>query len=439
MATSVPEPVAPPVTGRPRASATPDQARMSRSRRIALFVAFGAVVLFLWEAVKWLGGVPWRLRERPRPGHRLLPRPAVAPGVRDRPQPAPLVGHLRRAGGAGPAQPGVVAAPVPGRRGVLHVARGGTRVRRRRRCSGSLLATLFVHFGLLERAFVPYVVASQTIPIVALAPMIVFAFGPGRCTSVVVIATYLTFFPVTIAMIRGLRSPDPRALELMRSYAASKWQIYRKLRLPASMPYLFTALEDRGDRQHRRRDHRRGTRRHPERARARDHQLQPAVHHRPREAVGGDPRRRRCSASRSSCIIRAAERVRAARTGQRGGADGDDRSAGRQPVVRISGRRQGVRAREGGAITTALQGIDLDIRRGRVRVADRPVGLRQVDAAAHHRRPHRSRPPARSTVNGKPCARARLDRDYGMVFQAPVLFDWRTVEDNVKLPLELMG
>jgi len=99
---------------------------------------------------------------------------------------------------------------------------------------GLLLATLFVHFGLLERAFVPYVVASQTIPIVALAPMIVFAFGPS-VTSVVVIATYLTFFPVTIAMIRGLRSPDPRALELMRSYAASKWQIYRQVRFPASM------------------------------------------------------------------------------------------------------------------------------------------------------------------------------------------------------------
>jgi NitT/TauT family transport system permease protein len=95
---------------------------------------------------------------------------------------------------------------------------------------------------LLERAFVPYVVASQTIPIVALAPMIVFAFGPN-VTSVAIIATYLTFFPVTIAMIRGLRSPDPRALELMRSYAASRWDVYWKVRLPASLPYLFTALK----------------------------------------------------------------------------------------------------------------------------------------------------------------------------------------------------
>jgi NitT/TauT family transport system permease protein len=70
----------------------------------------------------------------------------------------------------------------------------------------------------------------------------VFAFGQD-VTSVVIIATYLTFFPVTIAMIRGLRSPDPRALELMRSYAASRWGIFWKLRMPASLPYLFTALK----------------------------------------------------------------------------------------------------------------------------------------------------------------------------------------------------
>ncbi len=107
---------------------------------------------------------------------------------------------------------------------------------------GIALASIFVHFALAERAFVPYVVASQTVPIVALAPLIVVSFGRGL-TSIVIIATYLTFFPVTIAMIRGLRSPDARAIELMRSYAASRWAIYWKLRLPASVPYLFTALK----------------------------------------------------------------------------------------------------------------------------------------------------------------------------------------------------
>ena len=107
---------------------------------------------------------------------------------------------------------------------------------------GLVLATVFVHSRLLERALVPYVVASQTVPIIALAPMITYAFG-GNVASVVVIATYLTFFPVTIAMIRGLRSFDPRALELMRSYAASRQDTYWKLRLPASLPYFFTALK----------------------------------------------------------------------------------------------------------------------------------------------------------------------------------------------------
>jgi NitT/TauT family transport system permease protein len=107
---------------------------------------------------------------------------------------------------------------------------------------GVALATLFVHFRLIERAFVPYVVASQTIPIIALAPLIMFFTG-HNASSVIIIATYLCFFPVTIAMLRGLRSPDPRALELMRSYAASRRSVLWKLRFPASLPYLFTALK----------------------------------------------------------------------------------------------------------------------------------------------------------------------------------------------------
>lgn len=107
---------------------------------------------------------------------------------------------------------------------------------------GIALAVAFVHYGFFERAVSPYVIASQTIPIVALAPMIVFFVGQTM-TSVVIIATYLSFFPVTIAMMRGLRSPDPRALELMRSYAAGRRSVLWKLRFPASLPYLFTALK----------------------------------------------------------------------------------------------------------------------------------------------------------------------------------------------------
>jgi NitT/TauT family transport system permease protein len=107
---------------------------------------------------------------------------------------------------------------------------------------GLVLGTLFVHYRLLERGCMPYVVASQTIPILAIAPMVIIWLKAGWL-SVAVIAAYLTFFPVTINTLRGLRSPDPRALELMHSYAASPWAILWKLRFPAALPYIFTAFK----------------------------------------------------------------------------------------------------------------------------------------------------------------------------------------------------
>jgi len=106
---------------------------------------------------------------------------------------------------------------------------------------GFLLAIALVHSRLLQRGFLPYIVASQTIPILAIAPMVVVWLKSGW-QSVAVIAAYLTFFPVTINTLRGLQSADPRALELMRSYAAGRWKILWKLRVPSSLPYLFSAL-----------------------------------------------------------------------------------------------------------------------------------------------------------------------------------------------------
>jgi len=112
-------------------------------------------------------------------------------------------------------------------------------------------------------------------------------------------------------------------------------------------------------------------------------------------------------------------------------------SASDEAVVRISGVDK-LFGTGSGAVTTALQGINLDIRRGEFISLIGPSGcgkstlLRIIGDLI--------RPTTGTvTVNGKLCAVARHDRDYGMVFQAPVLFDWRTVEDNVKLPLELMG
>lgn len=106
---------------------------------------------------------------------------------------------------------------------------------------GLALAIVLVHVRLLERSLVPIIVASQTIPIIAIAPLIVIGLK-ADWFGVAIVSTYLTFFPVTIAALRGLRALDPRALELMRSYAASRGAILRKLRLPASRPYLFTGF-----------------------------------------------------------------------------------------------------------------------------------------------------------------------------------------------------
>ncbi|HEX9377018.1 MAG TPA: ABC transporter permease [Actinomycetota bacterium] len=108
--------------------------------------------------------------------------------------------------------------------------------------AGFALGVAFAHSRLLERGLLPYVVASQTVPILAIAPMIVIWLKAGWF-SVAVIASYLTFFPVTINTLRGLKSADPRAVDLMRSYAAGRWDVLWKLRVPSAMPYLFTALK----------------------------------------------------------------------------------------------------------------------------------------------------------------------------------------------------
>ena len=111
---------------------------------------------------------------------------------------------------------------------------------------GFVLGALLAHSRMLQRGLLPYVVASQTVPILAIAPMVVIWLGSVHVTawvSVSVIAAYLTFFPVVIATLRGLHAADHRAVELMRSYAANRWTVLWKLRFPASLPYLFTALK----------------------------------------------------------------------------------------------------------------------------------------------------------------------------------------------------
>jgi NitT/TauT family transport system permease protein len=109
---------------------------------------------------------------------------------------------------------------------------------------GFLLAVAMQRFRIVERGLLPYVILSQTVPLVALAPLIAGWGGTvwPEWMTVAVIAAYLAFFPVAVGMLRGLQSPQAAGVELMRSYAAGWWCTLVKLRLPASLPYLFPAL-----------------------------------------------------------------------------------------------------------------------------------------------------------------------------------------------------
>ena len=110
---------------------------------------------------------------------------------------------------------------------------------------GILLAVAIVHVRSLDRSLMPWVVASQTIPILAIAPMVIVVLASVGLTGLLpkaIISTYLSFFPVTVGMVKGLRSPDPINLDLMRTYSASGAQTFRKLRWPSSVPFLFVSM-----------------------------------------------------------------------------------------------------------------------------------------------------------------------------------------------------
>ncbi|MFD3189483.1 ABC transporter permease [Sedimentitalea sp. HM32M-2] len=111
---------------------------------------------------------------------------------------------------------------------------------------GILLAVGIVHSRVMDMSVMPWAIVSQTIPIIALAPMIIvvlYSVGVQGIIPKAVISAYLSFFPVVVGMVKGLRSPDAMQLDLLRTYHASKTQGFWKLRLPASMPYLFASLK----------------------------------------------------------------------------------------------------------------------------------------------------------------------------------------------------
>jgi NitT/TauT family transport system permease protein len=201
-------------------------------RRVGVFVAVLAGLWGFWEAFKWFGeatelriGV-FQVNDRTLPHLHDIVGELFEPSRRNGPT---LISILDDA------------ALFTAKEAAAGFALGAT--------FGFLIAIVLVHSGLLQRGLLPYIVASQTVPILAIAPMVVVWVNPKLPDSlrgwgaVAVIAAYLTFFPVTINTLRGLQSADPRAIELMRSYAASRWRVLWKLRVPASMPYLFAALK----------------------------------------------------------------------------------------------------------------------------------------------------------------------------------------------------
>jgi NitT/TauT family transport system permease protein len=196
--------------------------------KAALFLVVLAVLYGIWEGYRWLGiHFGWT--------HPFAVNDTTMPHIHD------MVNALfqpTRAGG--PLLIGILwrASLFTAKEAALGFAMGAV--------GGFVLGTLLAHSRVLQRGFLPYVVASQTVPILAIAPMVVVWLASLHVTawiSVAVIAAYLTFFPVAINTLRGLHSADRRALELMRSYAASTWTILWKLRFPASLPYLFAALK----------------------------------------------------------------------------------------------------------------------------------------------------------------------------------------------------
>lgn len=111
---------------------------------------------------------------------------------------------------------------------------------------GILLAVGIIHNRAMDLSVMPWAIASQTIPILAIAPMIIVvlsSLGVQGLIPKAIISAFLSFFPVLVGMVKGLRSPDQMQLDLLDTYNASRGQVLWKLRLPASMPYLFASLK----------------------------------------------------------------------------------------------------------------------------------------------------------------------------------------------------
>lgn len=208
-------------------------------RRVAVGLLAGLLVLALWELYKLVG---------PQDGGHLFGA-SVLPRAEDRSMPHvwDVVTRILAPESSASDSPSVLVAMLQACWFTFRVAGEGWLAGV---VAGFALAMLMQRFRLAEAAVLPWVVLSQTVPLIALAPLVVGWGGKihvgalvwDSSMSVALIASYLAFFPVAVGALRGLQSPDQAHVELFRAQAATWWRTFRSLRLPASVPYVLPAL-----------------------------------------------------------------------------------------------------------------------------------------------------------------------------------------------------
>lgn len=220
-------------------------ARVLESKTFAIVTVLLAIVLFWYAAAIWMNA-PWQQTLDQRAGLESVPFTQFSLSTWDQskpvlPAPHQVFGEIWNA---------TVVTDITSKRSLAYHAvitlsatlmgfALGTAL-------GVLLAVTIVHNDASDRSLMPWIIASQTIPILAIAPMVVVGFGAVGVTGLVpkaLISMYLSFFPVVVGMVKGLRTPEAIQLDLMRTYSATPWQVFSKLRWPASVPFLFASMK----------------------------------------------------------------------------------------------------------------------------------------------------------------------------------------------------
>ncbi|MTH63502.1 ABC transporter permease [Paracoccus shanxieyensis] len=214
-------------------------------RRVLPVLSVLLAIVLVWYAAAVLMNAPWARDQAARAGQDLpLPALIAATMVQDRPVlPAP---HQVAKG----LWDGIAGQKITSKRSLvwhgwvtLSATLAGFAIGA---LAGIALATAIVHSRVMELSMMPWAIASQTVPILAIAPMVIVVFASAGVTGLIpkaMISAWLSFFPVLVGMVKGLRTPDAMQMDLMRSWSASRAQTFWRLRLPSALPYLFASLK----------------------------------------------------------------------------------------------------------------------------------------------------------------------------------------------------